>query len=130
MATPLRCIVNKNPHGTKEFGQADLPKMTLLISIHAPRVGSDDVRGSLRHRVFISIHAPRVGSDHNIRLVGIVSLISIHAPRVGSDRGGAAAHIVDQISIHAPRVGSDSWSTNQPEWSEGFQSTLPVWGAT
>ena len=35
----------------------------------------------------ISIHAPREGSDVvQVRLVVIVPLISIHAPREGSDR--------------------------------------------
>ena len=84
--------------------------------------------------------------------LGVIA-ISIHAPRVGSDpvhvfRGGLIG-----ISIHAPRVGSDSISlTNctargdfnprspcgerrtQGDAStrrrSGFQSTLPVWGAT
>ena len=34
------------------------------------------------------------------------------------------------ISIHAPRVGSDGTPTRKFESSSGFQSTLPVWGAT
>ena len=34
------------------------------------------------------------------------------------------------ISIHAPRVGSDRWHTRQRSFCTGFQSTLPVWGAT
>ncbi len=33
------------------------------ISIHAPRVGSDTISGTLTLRLDISIHAPRVGSD-------------------------------------------------------------------
>ena len=34
-----------------------------LISIHAPRMGSDHPIVDFRHRVGISIHAPRMGSD-------------------------------------------------------------------
>jgi len=34
-----------------------------IISIHAPRVGSDDVSSSYYVHDYISIHAPRVGSD-------------------------------------------------------------------
>ena len=34
------------------------------------------------------------------------------------------------ISIHAPRVGSDHYYELAVQAAEGFQSTLPVWGAT
>ena len=37
---------------------------------------------------------------------------------------------VNAISIHAPRVGSDSKCRGFPSKHPGFQSTLPVWGAT
>ena len=39
------------------------------ISIHAPRVGSDEKDYSDNHRRFISIHAPRVGSDVGVELL-------------------------------------------------------------
>ena len=56
----------------------------------------------------ISIHAPRVGSDDDSLCHWRLSSISIHAPRVGSD-GIHLQDLRDQlISIHAPRVGSDS----------------------
>ena len=79
----------------------------------------------------ISIHAPRMGSDCRSRSARcIASRISIHAPRMGSDppggtscprnrnfnprspdgeRLGGGAHVVQRlaISIHAPRMGSD-----------------------
>ena len=56
-----------------------------LISIHAPREGSDalalhDVVGFV-----ISIHAPREGSDGNEQSLKKQLAISIHAPREGSD---------------------------------------------
>ena len=80
----------------------------LVISIHAPREGSDPemVAGS-RNRV-ISIHAPREGSDGFHRGVQrLVILISIHAPREGSDDHGKQPDVSAMISIHAPREGSD-----------------------
>ena len=56
----------------------------------------------------ISIHAPRVGSDRSKRVKAYFSYaISIHAPRVGSDAGQYDQGGVGIISIHAPRVGSD-----------------------
>ena len=36
----------------------------------------------------------------------------------------------DGISIHAPRVGSDGVHCKHGYMMRGFQSTLPVWGAT
>ncbi len=101
----------------------------------------------------ISIHAPRVGSDLEYLPPGrAVSEISIHAPRVGSDNGAAQADQDRAISIHAPRVGSDLDRGRLPPVERDFnprspcgerlpssvfdnpallfQSTLPVWGAT
>ncbi len=59
-----------------------------LISIHAPRTGSDDRRAA----------------EH-----AACEAISIHAPRTGSD-GGAAGQprSLGRISIHAPRTESDA----------------------
>ena len=59
-------------------------------------------------QVVISIHAPREGSDvHLEMLAGGAPLISIHAPREGSDQDLAADQRILHISIHAPREGSD-----------------------
>ena len=55
----------------------------------------------------ISIHAPRVGSDEWVKRAHNYAVISIHAPRVGSDFGTEEHHPSQDISIHAPRVGSD-----------------------
>ena len=124
------------------------------ISIHAPRVGSDQdtLDAGAEHREFqstlpvwgatpvfpdetvgnkISIHAPRVGSDGTfLPLSGSSVNFNPRSPcgeRQGK-RAGAASSII--ISIHAPRVGSDSLSLPPPPVQAGFQSTLPVWGAT
>ena len=59
------------------------------------------------HASMISIHAPRVGSDLALRGTSQESKISIHAPRVGSDLEFLLCIFLVNISIHAPRVGSD-----------------------
>ena len=57
-----------------------------MISIHAPREGSDGGPHSSRLRKEISIHAPREGSDTELGpLLHHLGGISIHAPREGSD---------------------------------------------
>ncbi len=102
----------------------------------------------------VSIHAPRVGSDQWVR--GIPKCSGRFNPRspCGERHGVPRPHRGEEaVSIHAPRVGSDSLSgmpclgdqsfnprspcgerpmillgTQSDE--TGFQSTLPVWGAT
>ena len=78
----------------------------------------------------ISIHAPRAGSD-NTALERILNhLISIHAPRAGSDARPTENTAPYFISIHAPRAGSDGWHSRVGRLIYKFQSTLPVRGAT
>ena len=126
-----------------------------VISIHAPREGSDGDGGGGRHpQLHISIHAPREGSDGpDHRRVIHLCAISIHAPREGSDRTGceksipqnvflstlpvrgatAQNHVglaAEVISIHAPREGSDMFSRMSASAWLTFLSTLPVRGAT
>ena len=58
-----------------------------MISIHAPREGSD-AGGKAAHcgnSQQISIHAPREGSDFLQYVLLLHQAISIHAPREGSD---------------------------------------------
>ncbi len=102
-----------------------------MISIHAPRTGSDGLlvevlkcieyfnprspHGERQAADYgnkaikpISIHAPRTGSDIHVTRWDMPVLISIHAPRTGSDVTlRLFAIIFDGISIHAPRTGSD-----------------------
>ena len=126
-----------------------------IISIHAPRTGSDDESGDAVKSTEISIHAPRTGSDgifrlrsdtqtynfnprspHGERRVPLLHLkreigISIHAPRTGSDIAKRELLIQSSdISIHAPRTGSDSIPNATNRCLMQFQSTLPARGAT
>ena len=101
----------------------------------------------------ISIHAPRVGSDNTYENLQIPNFrFQSTLPVWGATQTGRTPHPAAPISIHAPRVGSDVFSTNiassainfnprspcgerplprrSPAISQRFQSTLPVWGAT
>ena len=109
-----------------------------MISIHAPRAGSDaHKRHRNRGRRAISIHAPRAGSDHNLSpmqifyalfqstppvrgatpcycLPALLAGISIHAPRAGGDLYDNNLTYQRYISIHAPRAGGDVPRPKQP----------------
>ena len=106
--------------------------MVDAISIHAPREGSDPggAGGEAAGSAFQSTLPVRGATTAQSKLYTIM-FISIHAPREGSD-SQAAGHDVDHvdISIHAPREGSDPWLKRYVGPDDGFQSTLPVRGAT
>ena len=101
-----------------------------VISIHAPRAGSDDCRAVIEFRGLISIHAPRAGSDgipathstassyfnprspcgerHGIDAASVASHgFQSTLPVRGATRTRACRSVCRSISIHAPRVGSD-----------------------
>ena len=80
--------------------------------------------------VRISIHAPRVGSDEMYQRPESSETISIHAPRVGSD---IIARLLRNATNHFnPRspCGERRDKGNDFFFIHRFQSTLPVWGAT
>ena len=84
-------------------------KLIGCISIHAPRVGSDNWDMLAGQYFAISIHAPRVGSDEKVE-VRIVKALDFN-PRspCGERPNDTYARLLRfWISIHAPRVGSDS----------------------
>ena len=102
-----------------------------VISIHAPRGGSDIVNYQDNDDIKISIHAPRGGSDQAWQKFSRCS--SHFNPR--SPWGGATGRRGDlryrgRISIHAPREGSDVPQFIIDSYIDIFQSTLPVGGAT
>ena len=79
----------------------------------------------------ISIHAPRTGSDvtlpqHSQRARGI----SIHAPRTGSD-ASRTLQMVEHLAFQStlPARGATRTSTGYVR-RDAFQSTLPARGAT
>jgi len=139
-----------------EWGATLLPVRILtqaVVSIHAPRVGSDSrMKRSLSG---ISRFNPRPPSGERLDLFQFILCIdkfqstppewgatlchgllffvlgvSIHAPRVGSDHGIQLSCSNFGVSIHAPRVGSDELNVPVVLLAQLFQSTPPEWGAT
>ena len=120
-----------------------------------PVWGATGCSSSLPHRPEISIHAPRVGSDEQSggRIASAIVFQST-LPVWGATVAAGPLVVHRTISIHAPRVGSDCpprWCTwpAPPNFNprspcgerlpfalrvfstaSSFQSTLPVWGAT
>ena len=107
-------------------------RMRKLISIHAPRAGSDQhFLAVIPRRADISIHAPRAGSDNLAAVYDFGKpTISIHAPRAGSD----ATLAQDAINRHDFNPRSPCGERRAPasisRMAASFQSTLPVRGAT
>ena len=78
-----------------------------------PARGATDYAGEFAFRQVISIHAPREGSDQtNRKSAPAKEDISIHAPREGSDAREPLDKRGMDISIHAPREGSDIFGPN------------------
>ena len=78
----------------------------------------------------ISIHAPRVGSDLLRKIRGLRGAISIHAPRVGSDEYLAQYGRLNRDFNPRSPCGERRTGCSPILANTGFQSTLPVWGAT
>ena len=138
----------RSPHGERHEVLAT-GKMTIKISIHAPRTGSDRVANATVDDRHISIHAPRTGSDDDTAQSGArarhfnprsphgerptwcssklcTAEISIHAPRTGSDyQLPRAAVEANHISIHAPRTGSDATNHGSCFPSSNFNPRSP-----
>ena len=125
----------------------------LLISIHAPRTGSDQKRSSAQgfkslfqstlpargatgtpsSRAMCAHFNPR--SPHGERRRGALTIFVRSRFQSTLPARGATRHVamgIQQIliSIHAPRTGSDRYSASVRRFSLPFQSTLPARGAT
>ena len=121
----------RSPHG--ERPPAKFPASTCTEDFN-PRSPHGERRFSRflpRFAVIISIHAPRTGSDHPALRRASESLpISIHAPRTGSD-DGSRRHFekrgnFNPRSPHGERRADVKLTLKQCS----FQSTLPARGAT
>ena len=103
---------------------------TLFQSTH-PVWGATLVSRLIKIYEVISIHAPRVGCDDIFD-----AAIDAHGnfnPRTPCGVRHAALVLFREhtgISIHAPRVGCDKVPVARVVWLYRFQSTHPVWGAT
>ena len=82
--------------------------LKVLISIHAPREGCDDLRSGFFGLNTISIHAPREGCDPVFANIGEQPILfqSTHPAR-GATEEDEEDDDDEEISIHAPREGCD-----------------------
>ena len=78
----------------------------------------------------ISIHAPRVGGDDLHPAFLNSTEISIHAPRVGGDRISDQGEVQRQTFQSTPPVWGATFMFCTSSANRLFQSTPPVWGAT
>ncbi|AUD69518.1 hypothetical protein NRBB08_1423 [Bifidobacterium breve] len=79
----------------------------------------------------ISIHAPRMGSDeHALDGQAIFFRFQSTLPGWGATCSVSRCSPDTMISIHAPRMGSDFSMHSSEAGGVIFQSTLPGWGAT
>jgi len=98
-----------------------------VVSIHAPRMGSD----RLPHKLSHNCHSFNPRSPHGERLVNAVNktrtvYVSIHAPRMGSDYTEHDSGIIEYaVSIHAPRMGSDCFVHGSPYHQGCFNPRSP-----
>ena len=98
-----------------------------MISIHAPREGSDGPTRAPCGSMNISIHAPREGSDLPRLLAGRIQPQNFY-PRSPRGERRATVSLIDietGISIHAPREGSDSPSPRRGRTASYFYPRSP-----
>ena len=96
-----------------------------------PVWGATNTGTSGQGHPLISIHAPRVGSDGFPMERAGGGDISIHAPRVGSDADTVRVDYKRcRFQSTLPVWGATSAAGSKFAASAVFQSTLPVWGAT
>ena len=116
----------RSPRGERRRRAAG-PCLDTIISIHAPREGSDLFGPGESHpRRRISIHAPREGSDLRPCYIGMGR--RDFYPR--SPRGERLVVVIQQlgvtaISIHAPREGSDKFPKLRSARSSYFYPRSP-----
>ena len=95
-------------HVGNSYGSTVTIAATMVFQPTLPARGATMCQYSKRYgKRIISIHAPREGSDGVAGRRHQLSPISIHAPREGSDTWRMQSTPMDTISIHAPREGSD-----------------------
>ena len=105
--------------------------MTFPISIHAPRVGRDDLP-DMDYVIEAQFQSTRPvwGATHRRAYTQNQSAISIHAPRVGRDLGAADIGTTDTTFQSTRPVWGATIYDAVTVGSSVFQSTRPVWGAT
>ena len=103
-----------------------------VISIHAPRVGCDELASGLN--VPILYFNPRTPGGVRLEKSEIhffkKHYFNPRTPGGVRHKGGRKPKAQKGISIHAPRVGCDDFDRELRLKTPKFQSTHPGWGAT
>ena len=128
---PFICGFQSTLPGWGATGSAFWVEPLLMISIHAPRMGSDEGAG----RIGPGPHDFNPRSPDGERPKSAYIAKTMFRFQSTLPGWGATIHYPYRantipISIHAPRMGSDDATPLiTPSFAE-FQSTLPGWGAT
>ena len=144
----------RSPHGERHSLLA-CQRMNTGISIHAPRMGSDNkhshsncftcifqstlpawgatllIDTTLFRKDNFNPRSPHGERPHRPLLSQRVHpIFQSTLPAWGATLMGRAMQMGKGISIHAPRMGSDLARLTLHKKPQIFQSTLPAWGAT
>ena len=125
------CISIHTPHAGSDIALFEEKQAKAKISIHTPHAGSDTTSRAGSKKEKISIHTPHAGSD--ICHSGCPpdgSNFNPHSPCGERQDARTNAGLTVQISIHTPHAGSDCSVVIYTQDQYGFQSTLPMRGAT
>ena len=121
----------RSPRGERRYGirKLGLPD---LISIHAPREGSDTFHDHdiITINLFLSTLPARGATAGGPCRAGKSANFYPRSPRGERLERLKKTSVSLLISIHAPREGSDSQKGGSPVPKGGFLSTLPARGAT
>ena len=103
-----------------------------VISIHAPRMGSDQTgpNTTTQSNLFQSTLPGWGATCHTGGWMMIDDAFQSTLPGWGATRDTLQYRLFFAISIHAPRMGSDPTPAIHQTLPLLFQSTLPGWGAT
>ena len=105
-------------------------RLTYVISIHAPRVGSDRCTCRCTWHCSISIHAPRVGSDLT-SIVSSTGTIDFYPRSPRGERPTAPELYQSSCPFLSTLPAWGATRRRQPVGrGSSFLSTLPAWGAT
>ena len=108
-----------------------LIKWTTDISIHAPHAGSDTSSTDFwTFAVLFQSTLPMRGATRQVQTSGHLQFYFNPRSPCGERPGNPVWLSAAMISIHAPHAGSDTSFSKTNTFVGGFQSTLPMRGAT
>ena len=117
------------PHGERHSADAIQHGAKQFLST-PPAWGATPRTAQAKQRKTISIHAPRMGSDQDANHVLAIRNISIHAPRMGSDSSPDPVDLPHSHFYPRPPHGERQLSDEIAQAILKFLSTPPAWGAT